>query len=893
MCEDFPPPPVRPRPVTSSSTSLRLASAVLLAVLASSCPSQTDVRLQSVAITPGAPSIAAGTMQAFTAMGTYDDGAVSDLTLSAVWSSSDASVATVAGGVATSLAPGTTTITATDPATGVSTSTDLTVTAAVLTSLAVTPTLPGIALGTDVQLTAMGTFSDSTVQDLSATVTWSSTNVGVATVSNAPGTEGLATSVATGVTTIEATDPATLISASTMLTVTPATLVSIAVTPTAPSIALGTTQAFTATGTYSDSSVQDLTDAVTWSSTSAGVATISNAPGTEGLATSVATGVTTIEATDPSTSIGGSTSLTVTPAVLVTLAVTPTAPSIALGTMQAFTATGTYSDSSVQDLTDSVTWSSTSTGVATISNAPGTEGQATSVATGVTTIDAVDPGTLIGGSTTLTVTPAVLVSLAVTPTAPSIALGTSQAFTATGTYSDSSVQDLTDSVTWSSTSTGVATISNAPGTEGLATSVATGETTIEATEPTTLISGSTTLTVTPAVLVSIAVTPSAPSIALGTAQAFTATGTYRDSSVQDLTDTVTWSSTSTGVATISNAAGTEGLATSVATGVTTIDAVDPGTMIGGSTTLTVTPAALVSISVTPAGLSVPVGTTRQLVATGTYTDASVQDLTSSVTWSSTMPAVATVSNAGGSEGLATAVAGGGTTITATDVGSGVIGSTSLAVVAAIAFRAASLGGQPADTLALTLATPTGTQPSDVLLASIAVRPHTAAITPPGGWALVRRLDNASGNASSLAVYRRLATAGEPADHTWTFSASTGSAGVVAAFYGVAPGSPVDVEGGQSTSSGTTHAAPSVTTNRAGAMLVTAHAFTSCGNWTPPGGMTAAAEAASLPIPNDAGISLQVNYELEPVAGATGIRTATNDGAADTGNAQATALSPGP
>ena len=66
---------------------------------------------------------------------------------------------------------------------------------------------------------------------------------------------------------------------------TAATLVSIEVTPADPSIANGTTQQFTATGTYTDASTQDLTAAVTWSSSDEGVATISNAGGSEGLAT--------------------------------------------------------------------------------------------------------------------------------------------------------------------------------------------------------------------------------------------------------------------------------------------------------------------------------------------------------------------------------------------------------------------------------------------------------------------------------------------------------------------------------------------------------------------------------------------------------------------------------
>jgi hypothetical protein len=83
-----------------------------------------------------------------------------------------------------------------------------------------------------------------------------------------------------------------------------------------------------------------------------------------------------------------------------------------------------------------------------------------------------------------------LVSIAVTPTNPSIAAGQQQQFTATGTYRDGSHQDLTSSATWTSTAPSVATISGT----GLATAVAVGSTTIQATSGS--IHGSTGLTVT-------------------------------------------------------------------------------------------------------------------------------------------------------------------------------------------------------------------------------------------------------------------------------------------------------------------------------------------------------------------------------------------------------------
>src|SRR5207302_10623587 len=120
-------------------------------------------------------------------------------------------------------------------------------------------------------------------------------------------------------------------------------------------------------------------------------------------------------------------------------------------------------------------------------------------------------------------------SITVTPSVPSISKGETQQFVATGTYSDGSTQNLTSVVSWSSSQPGVATVS----TTGLATGVGAGAAVIAATSGT--VSGSTTLTVTSAALVSIATTPGNSSIALGTKQQFTATGTYTDGSTLNVT----------------------------------------------------------------------------------------------------------------------------------------------------------------------------------------------------------------------------------------------------------------------------------------------------------------------------------------------------------------------
>ncbi len=179
------------------------------------------------------------------------------------------------------------------------------------------------------------------------------------------------------------------------------TLSSITVTPSNPSLILasGTTQTqqFTATGIYSDNSTKNLTASVIWSSSSTSVATITSG----GNATILAYGATNISATFGS--ISGSTALTVvSTASLKSIQVTPLTPSILVGASQQFIAQGTNIDGTIQNLTASVTWASSLTAVATISNTPGSNGRATSVAAGQTTITAA-LGSLTG-STILTVT---------------------------------------------------------------------------------------------------------------------------------------------------------------------------------------------------------------------------------------------------------------------------------------------------------------------------------------------------------------------------------------------------------------------------------------------------------------------------------------------------------
>jgi hypothetical protein len=171
--------------------------------------------LVSIAVFPADSSIAKGTDQQFTAVGTYSDDSNVDLTGSVVWASDDPGVATISStGLAHGVDEGTSTISATLG--DVSGETLLTVGPPTLDALAVLPADPSIGKGTDLQFSAIGTFSDDSNVDLTGSVEWASDNPAVATISST----GLAHGVDEGTSTISATLGD--VSGQTLLTVGPA-----------------------------------------------------------------------------------------------------------------------------------------------------------------------------------------------------------------------------------------------------------------------------------------------------------------------------------------------------------------------------------------------------------------------------------------------------------------------------------------------------------------------------------------------------------------------------------------------------------------------------------------------------------------------------------------------
>lgn len=642
--------------------SLSLGVIALLAVISAGCKDSTSDTPILLTVTPSQPMIAKGTTQQFAAVGKYADGTTKDLSQQVSWTVADGTSVTISGtGLATAVDLGTSTVSASYM--GISGVTLITVGAATPVSLNVTPTDPSIAKGTTQQFVAKVTLTDQSVQDVSDQATWTSSDP-VVTIDEL----GLATGADVGEATITASFMQ--VNATAKLTVTAAVITAITINPSNPSIAKGTTKPFTATATFSDNTTADVSSMATWSvadiAPATNVATIS----TEGLATAKNLGSATVTATMNDKS--GTATLTVTSATLTMVTLSPSKPSIAKGTTQPFTATATFTDNSTQDVTATATWTATdvapATGVATIA----ATGVATGTGVGDSTITANYMGTT--GSTTLSVTAAVVNKIDVSPSSASIAKGTSQQYTATATLSDATTQDVTAAAVWKTTDvtgTGVASID----ATGLAIGKSVGTATITATYQG--FSSDATLNVNAAVIDTITVEPATATIAKGTAQQFTATATFSDASTQDVTDLATWAAvdvTGTGVASIDS----KGLATGTAAGTATITATYMG--VSGSAALTVTPANITKVTVEPATAKIGKGATQQFTATATFTDASTQDVTALALWKAvdvTGTNVASIDDAG----VATGKSVGTATITATYLG--MSGSATLTVTNAV------------------------------------------------------------------------------------------------------------------------------------------------------------------------------------------------------------------
>jgi len=658
---------------------------MLLIVLLSACsdaanqslPKTTpppQASLKSLEISPNNANLAVNTQIKLYAIGIYSDNTKRDLSDKVIWKSSDSTKAELLSTGTGAKSAGT--VTAKD--TGIYTISasldsidsqpvNVNISNAALNSIVIESAQSSTISGTTSNLAAIGHFSDGSTQILTDFVAWASSDSAIAKfIENVPGSVLALQAGSADATASFGGKQSTPLN----LTVSSSTLVSLQIGSINSTIGLGTHTQFSAFGIYADSSTQIITEDVVWASSNSGVARLSNSQGSKGIATAFGDGVSTISAEFGGLSSKNSVKLVVTESNLEEILIEMPSDSrnLTLGSSVRLKATGVYRDRTRQDLTDEVIWVSSDRSVATIDNAHGNSGLVKPVGTGKTEVAALYQGVL-STSVNINITNAQLSGITVTPTAIQLATGVTQQYTAIGTYTDGSERDISKAVHWQSTNINFATISNTFETAGLANAINIGTTLIKA-HLSNLTSNSATLITTDAILEKLNISPINSTIILGEAQQFTATGFYNDQSIKDLTDQVTWESRAPLIVSMSNTAGSVGLASSLNEGSATISASFQG--LTANTLLSVGSASLVSIDLSPLSATVQAGQTQQFTANGIYTNGS-QNITDLVSWVSDALGVATVKNGG----MVSAIGAGNVTITASL--NGISTSTTLSV----------------------------------------------------------------------------------------------------------------------------------------------------------------------------------------------------------------------
>jgi gliding motility-associated-like protein len=415
------------------------------------------VAVTGVTMSPTTASVAVGSTQQLTATIAPANATNQNVT----WTSSNTAVATVGtSGIVTAVSAGTATITVTT-ADGSKTATSvITASTVAVTGVSISPTTATISIGGAAQqLTA--TLAPANASNKS--VTWTSSNTAVATVSAA----GLVTAVAAGTATITVKTADGSKTSTATITVNSAITFTVYFSPPAgwgtgikiywwsalPSGVLadgtwpGVSMSGPINGYYSYTFTNVTSTNLIFNDGSNQTANLNR--GTTGWY---------LNGTWYNTNPG-------TPIAVTGVTVSPTTATLATGATQQLTATIAPSNAT----NTAVSWSSSNTAVATVSST----GLVTAVAAGAATITVTTADGSKTATSAVTVSAISVTGVTVSPTTASLATGATQQLIATVAPTNATNK----AVTWSSSNTGVATVN----TTGLVTAVTAGTATITVT----------------------------------------------------------------------------------------------------------------------------------------------------------------------------------------------------------------------------------------------------------------------------------------------------------------------------------------------------------------------------------------------------------------------------
>ena len=554
---------------------------------------------------------------------------------SVTWSSSNTSVATVSSlGVVTAKAVGSATITVKTNDGSKTASCSVSVKAKIISVTGVSLDRSTLSMtdGDTYALTASVTPSNATDQS----VTWSSSNTSVATVSSL----GVVTAKAVGSATItvKTNDGSKTASCSVSVKAKIISVTGVSLDRSTLSMTDGDTYALTASVTPSNATDQS----VTWSSNNTSVAIVSSS----GVVTAKSVGSATITVKTNDGSKTAACVVTVTPVSVTAVTLDKTSMTLTIGGTERLTATVLPSNATNKN----VTWSSTDTSVAVVDS----NGNVSAIKVGNAVITAT---TEDGGKTAtciLTVDPVSVTGVNLNKSSLTLLVGGSETLTATVAPSNATNKR----VSWSSSNTSVVTVDS----NGKVNAVSGGTATITATTEDGGKTASCSVTVNVPVT-GVGLNKSSLSIVVGNTELLVATIVPSDATNQS----VSWTSSNTSVATVSSS----GLVTARAIGDATITVTTADGSKTSTCAVTVLPIAVTGVSLNKYSLSMYESDTETLIATVSPTNASNK----SVTWSSSNTSVAAVS----SYGQVTAIGAGSATVTVTTIDGGITASCAITV----------------------------------------------------------------------------------------------------------------------------------------------------------------------------------------------------------------------
>jgi hypothetical protein len=547
--------------------------------------------LDHLSLSPASATVAAGDSQTYTAEGrdAYNN-SLGDVTASATFSIAPDGSCT--GAACTASAAGAHTVTATSG--GKTGTASLTVSAAALDHLVLSPASATITAGTSQAYTAEGRDQyNNSLGDVTSGTTFSISPNGSCTGASC-------TASVSGAHTVTGTNGGKTGTAS--LQVNGAVLDHIVIRPASATIGAGGSQTYTAEGfDAANNSLGDVTTFTTFSIAPNGTCTGASC-------TATSAGPHTVTGDD-----GGKTStasLTVTADGLDHLVLSPATATITSGGTQSYTAEGRDQwDNSLGDVTSSTTFSITPDGSCTGATC-------TASMVGPHTVTGTDAGKT--GSASLLVVQGVLDHLVIRPASSTIAAGGSQAYTAEGfDASGNSLGDVTPFTTFSITPNGTCTGSSCTATQS-------GPHTVTGNDGGK--TGTASLTVTTAALDHLALSPASASISAGGSQSYTADGRDQyDNSLGDVTASTTFSIAPNGSC-------TGATCTASAPGAHTVTGTDAGKT--GTASLDVTAGAVDHIVISPASATISAGGSKSYTAEGfDALNNSLGDVTASTTFS--------------------------------------------------------------------------------------------------------------------------------------------------------------------------------------------------------------------------------------------------------------------